>query len=58
MAKKHIIFMQIFCKPERVARFWACVSQALTKMVGGFAVIHLCTSINFCDVYNTRVYPA
>lgn len=24
---------------ERVARFCACVSQALTKMVGGFAYI-------------------
>lgn len=23
-----------FYKIERVARFWACVSQALTKMVG------------------------
>lgn len=25
---------------ERMARFWACVSQALTKMVGAFAPFH------------------
>lgn len=27
-------FVDVIYKTERVARFWACVSQALTKMVG------------------------
>lgn len=47
LVEKHVniiynYFVDIYCyNPERVARFWACVSQALTKMVSAFAVIHL-----------------
>ena len=32
-----------------MASFWACDSQALTKMVGAFAVLHLFPFINSCD---------